>query len=252
MSDSGGEQPTAGVARPARAISRRIGLPSGRAVLGAFLVTVAVVGLFASFRRAQEDTRSSYVVVASTVPAGQQISPADLAVRLLELGELADRTLTDPDDAVGSVAVQTLVPGQLLQEADIVRPGAGAPGTGDHAYEISFSLDRSRALGGRLVPGEVVDVIATLDAGGTSCTTVVAPKARVIRIGTGDDDTLTTRDSLAVTLAVDDDTAVLGLVFAVDESDVTIVRSTRNQDRALQGAYCGRSVVQAQAGETSS
>lgn len=250
MSDIGDEPSTAGGHRPTRTISRRVGLPSGRAVLGAFLVTVAVVGLFASFRRAQEDTRSPYVVVASTVPAGHQISAADLAVRLLDIGDLADRTLTDPDGAVGAVAVQTLVPGQLLQDADIVRPGPGAPETGDDAYEVSFSLDRSRALGGRLVPGEVVDVIATLDAGGTSCATVVVPKARVIRIGTGDEQTLSARDSLAVTLAVADDAAVLGLVFAVDESDVTIVRSTRNQETAIQGTFCGRSVLQA--AETSS
>ena len=37
--------------RPDRTIGRRNALPSGRAVIGALLVTIAVVGLFAAYQR---------------------------------------------------------------------------------------------------------------------------------------------------------------------------------------------------------
>lgn len=233
-------------ARPHRSIGRRGGLPSGRAVVGALLVTLAVVGLFASYRRSQDDTGSPYVIVASTVPAGAVITDADLAIRALDLGELAGRTFTTKAAVVGSVAVQTLVPGQLLQEANVL---PASPGTdpeadsGSAGFEISFSLDRSRALDGRLVPGEVVDVLATINTSGQSCTTVVAPKARVVRIGRGDGEVLTNRTDFSVTLAIDDADSVLGVAYAVDESDVTIVRSTRAQDVELPGTFCGREAL---------
>ena len=230
--------------RPERTIARRAALPSGRAVIGALLVTIAVVGLFAAYRQSQQETGVPHVVVARTVPAGDVITTADLAVRTLDLGEIADRTFTDPSQAVGSVAVQTLLPGQLLQEANVLQPGAGSEGTDVGSFEISFAIDRSRALGGAIVPGEVVDVVATVDEGGTSCTTVVVPKARVVSIGAGDQEVLTSRNDFAVTLAIDSDQSVLGLVYAVDEADITIVRSTRAQDEAITGAFCGDTALQ--------
>jgi Flp pilus assembly protein CpaB len=227
--------------RPTHTISRRIGLPSGRAVVGALLVTVAVVGLFASYRSSQAETGSPYVVVANTIPAGQVVAESDLVVRLLDIGELGERTFTDPAQAVGSVAVQTLLPGQLLQQSTVALTNAGATSS----FEVSFAIERSRALDGRLTPGEVVDVLATLSEGGDSCTTVVAPKARVIRVGSGGDQGLTKRSDFSVTLAVAQSEHVLAAVFAADEAEVTLVRATRVQDTALDGAYCGAPLVEA-------
>lgn len=240
--DTSGEtatEPTADGARPPRSTGRRVGLPSGRAVVGALLVTIAIVGLFAAYRNAQEDTGTPFVVVARTVPAGQVIESGDLAVRDLDLGEIADRTFTSPSEAVGAIAVQTLLPGQLLQEANVLQPGAGTAGVDSGTFEVSFSIERSRALGGTLVPGELVDVVATVDSQGTSCSTVVVPKARVVSVGASDQEVLTSRADFAVTLAVDRDQSVLGLVYAVDEADITIVRSTRAQDNTIDGSFCG-------------
>lgn len=229
--------------RPERTIGRRNALPSGRAVIGALLVTVAVVGLFAAYRQSQQETGTAHVVVARTVGAGEVITVDDLAIRTLDLGEIADRTFTDPSQAIGSVAVQTLLPGQLLQEANVLQPGAGVDGDDIGSFEISFAIDRSRALGGAITPGEVVDVVATVDDSGTSCATVVVPKARVVSVGSSDQEVLSSRDDFAVTLSVDDDRSVLGLVYAVDEADITIVRSTRAQADLIGGAFCGDSAL---------
>ncbi|MEM7285092.1 MAG: SAF domain-containing protein [Actinomycetota bacterium] len=225
--------------RPERTIGRRAALPSGRAVVGALLVTIAVVGLFAAYRQSQRETGVPHVVVARTVAAGDVIGRGDLAVRMLDLGEIADRTFTDPTQAIGSVAVQTLLPGQLLQEANVLEPGVGTTGADVGTFEISFAIDRSRALGGALVPGEVVDIVATVDDGGPSCATVVVPKARIVSVGSGDQEVLSSRNDFAVTLAVDSDQSVLGLIYAVDEADITVVRSTRAQNDAIAGAFCG-------------
>lgn len=237
-------EPAPEARRPVRTIGRRVGLPSSRALLGAFLVTVAVVGLFVSFRRSQDDPTSPYVVVATTVPAGQVITEDDLAIRRLDLGELADRTFTAEAEAVGAVAVQTLLPGQLLQHGTVLHPAPGQDPAAPATFEVSFSIDRARALGGRLQPGELVDVVATLDVdasppGRQRCTTVVAAGARVVGAGAVDDEILTGGGAYTVTVAVPEDQAVLGLVFAVDQSEVTIVRATRAQDLRSAGSYCG-------------
>ena len=229
--------------RPRRVIGRRTALPSGRAVVGALLVTLAVVGLFAAYRQSQRETGTPHVVVARTVAAGEVVGAGDLAVRTLDLGELADRTFTDPAQAVGAIAVQTLLPGQLLQEANVIQPAAGVTGSDVGTFEISFAIDRSRALGGDLLPGEVVDVVATVDEGGTSCATVVVHKARVVRSGGTDQDVLTSRGDFALTLAVAADQDVLGLVYAIDEADITVVRSTRAQDDTIGGTFCGDSAL---------
>lgn len=210
--------------------------------MGALLVTLAVVGLFTAFRRSQAVAGSPYVVVAQTVPAGQVIDDADLAVRELDLGELADRTYTSTQQVVGSVAVQTLLPGQLLQEGNILPPASDA---GVTPFELSFAVDRSRALNGALSPGEVVDVVATLDANGTSCSFVVVPRASVVGVrGGGETEVLSTSGSVTVTVSIDQSADVLGLVHAVDEADITVIRSTRNPDLAIDGAFCGDAAVE--------
>lgn len=232
---------TANGVKPPNRINRRVGLPTGRAVVGALLVTLAVVGLFASFRRSQATTGSPYVVVAQTVPAGQVVTEADLAVRELDIGELADRTFTSRQQAIGGVAVQTLLPGQLLQEGNLLPPAAEDGAT---PFELSFAVDRSRALNGSLIPGEVVDVVATLKSSGTSCSFVVVPRARVVAVrGGGESEVLSTSGSVTVTVSIDRSADVLGLVHAVDEADITIIRSTRAPDVPLDGAFCGDAAV---------
>lgn len=229
-------------ARPGHTISRRVGLPTSRAVVGALLVTVAVVGLFAAFRRSQTQPGMPHVVVAQTVAAGQVIDESDLAIRELDLGELTDRTYTSTAQAVGSVAVQTLLPGQLLQDGMVLDASAGDH---DAPFELSFAVDRARALSGALTPGETVDVVATLDANGASCSFVVAPRARVVAVrGGGDSEVISTSGSITVTVSVDGAQDVLGLVHAIDEADVTVIRSTRAPDRLLDGAFCGDAAVE--------
>ena len=227
---------------PAQRISRAVPLPTGRAVIGALLVTFAVVGLFSSYRRSQAASGTDYVVVSHTVPAGAVIEPEHLTLRELDLGEIGDRTLTEPSAAVGSVAIQTLVPGQLVQRANILDASSGAADD-SAAVEVSFAIPRARALNGNLSTGETVDVVATIDQDGDTCSLVVAPRAQVVCVRGGTDAVISSERDLTVTLALTEDSSVLRLIFAADEADLTIVRATRAQGTTIQGSFCGPSVM---------
>jgi hypothetical protein len=222
-----------------RRIVRRVGLPSGRAVVGAVLITVSVMGLFVANQRAQREPTTTYAVVATTVPAGTAVTADQLRALPMDLPvDVANRTVVSIDDAVGAIAVETLHPGQLLSTAALLAPTDPAAGDGVH-FELSLSLERSRALDAGLRPGELVDVVATLDSGAQACTRVVADRARVMRSsGSGDELLTSASGSITVTVAIDDPAEVLAVVHAVDEADVTVVRATRAQQTPIEGTFC--------------
>ena len=85
-----------------------------------------------------------------------------------------------------------------------------------------FAITTDRALGGSIRPGERVDLIATLPAGGTS---QVAEDAVVIETRTETDGLLTETGRLVLTVRLQAQAEVLGLVEAVDEGQLTVVRS---------------------------
>lgn len=222
-----------------RRIVRRVGLPSGRAVVGAVLITVSVIGLFVANQRAQREPTTTYAVVVTTVPAGTAITAGQLRALPMDLpDDVANRSVAHVDDAIGAVAVETLHPGQLLSAAALLAPSDAAAGDGVH-FELSLSLDRSRALDAGLRPGELVDVVATLDSGARACTRVVADRARVMRTsGSGDELLSSASGSMTVTVAIDDPDEVLAVVHAVDEAEVTVVRATRAQQVPIGGTFC--------------
>lgn len=229
-----------GATRPDRSITRRGGLPTGRAVVGALLVTASVVGLFVAYRESQQGPDTSYVVMAREVRAGERIEADDVTLRAMQLSDdVARLATTDLDAAIGSVAIETQLPGQLVQPQAILAPATGEPSQ-DTSHELSFSISRSRALAGTLQPGELVDVVATVADTGATCTAVVVSNARVVRVGgAGGDDLLTGGSGdLTITLAVAQPDDVLSAVFAIDEADVTIIRSTRAERGALSGQFC--------------
>ncbi len=134
---------------PPRRIVRRVGLPSGRAVVGAMLITVSVIGLFVANQRAQRAPTTTYAVVTTTVPAGTAIEAIHLRAMPMDLpDDVGARSVARIDDAVGAIAVETLHPGQLLSAAALLAPTDPTAGDGG-SFEVSLALDRSRALDSR-------------------------------------------------------------------------------------------------------
>jgi pilus assembly protein CpaB len=219
------ERPSVASARATsggRPLRRRSGLPSGRAVVGGFLVAVSALGVFAAYARATQAPQTTYVVARGDIPVGTRLT-GDLLTRLpMTLPDVvAERaTFSDERTLIGAVTVGPIRRGELVQAGDVVKKRS-APGE----LEISFAIDTSRAVGGTLRPGERVDVLATFGGGGDTYTVAVVRQARVLD-SSRDTGALAGGDSEVLTLAVASSEEALALTHAVNAGEVTLVRST--------------------------
>ena len=84
----------AGVRAAGRVISSRRALPSGRALVGALLITVATIGAFAVATSTEDGPATDYLVMTRDLRAGDSITEADVRFEPMTLSEeLAGRTL---------------------------------------------------------------------------------------------------------------------------------------------------------------
>lgn len=190
-----------------RRVTRRRTLPGGRAVVGALLITLAVIGVFAAWLSATSAPTTSYVVVRTDLAPGEELAPDDLRLVAMDLPEeQAARTFTSIEDATASVTLSPLAVGDLLTRS-VVRPPDDVPGTALFSFEVASA----RAVAGELRPGDRVDVLATDDG----VTGYVATDVPVVRAGGDGGD-------LVVTVALDDPALVLALAHASDEGSLHV------------------------------
>ncbi len=206
-----------------RSVGRSRSLPSGRAALGALLVTLAGIGFYLASVRATSVPTTPYVVVVRDLSPGHRLTSNDLKVVNLRLeSALIARTFTDKAALVGARTLGPIGGGELLQQSNIIQNAQGAAGR-----EMSFSIDTARALDGQLRPGERVDVVATADADGGPKTTIVIGAALVIRVS---GDGLTgTGERIVVVLALRNTEEELSLAQAVNEANIILVRANGNE-----------------------
>ena len=182
---------------PVRRVVRRRSLPGSRAVVGGFLVAAASVGTFAAYTTASTSPGHTFVVLTRDISAGERLATADVRLVPGDLpAEQRGTVLTDLDVATGAVAVSPLREGQLLATSDVVKL-AGVDGRG----QLSIPVEPARANNGQLTPGELVDVIATSTAAGSTSTETIAVDAVVVRVFTGDQ-SLGSTSSVVVTLSL--------------------------------------------------
>ena len=181
-----------------REVQRRRTLPSGRAVVGGFLVAAAVVGVVAVAQGGTGTPTDSYAVVRVDVDAGEALRAGDLELVPLDLPD-AQRAVSYTDLAVldGATALAPLTAGQLVQSSDVAKP-PGGPGLAT----VSLPVEPSRALEGELRRGDRVDVIATSTEGGAPSTRTVAAGALVVSVVEESGGGLGGPTGLAVELAV--------------------------------------------------
>jgi Flp pilus assembly protein CpaB len=213
-------------------VRRRRPLPGGRAAIGALLVAVAAVGTFAAASGATADPRRPYLVARADLPVGHRLARSDLAVGRMDLpAYLARGHAFSPADAeglVGSLVVGPVARGELLQRSALRTDGPAAP-TG---RQVSFPIDPASAVGGRLQPGEYVDVLATYN----DTTATVVRAARVVEAK--DRGGLSGGDSLTLTLDVASAEAAMAVAHAVNQGHITVVRSgPRPADERPAPAY---------------
>ncbi len=205
-----------------RRITRHHSLPGGRAVVGALLVAGAAVAVFAAYLDATRDPSTRYLVAAEPLAPGTVIDDADTARALFSATPLA---LEDPVAAhavaeedlevlVGRTLAAPLAAGELLQRSALADVGR----TPD-SHVLSFALPAADAVGGALVPGGTIDVVATYRSGGDASTRYVVRGVPVLDVTSGGG----TGASVVLTVALRDVEEVQALGHAVHTATVLVV-----------------------------
>jgi Flp pilus assembly protein CpaB len=203
---------------PARTIHRRPGLPGGRALVGALLMSLAAVGVFLAYSGANEAPSDALVVATRAIRVGDEITGDDVRVVRAELpGSTKETTFATTDDVLGRVALGPIDEGEIVQAGAVT---ADRPVDGGH--EVALTLPREQLAVGRLKAGERVDVFVTYE----ERTTSVARGAEVVQIATSSDGSLTSDREVSVVVAVSSGEVVAAIVHALRTGDVTVVRST--------------------------
>ncbi|MEY2430835.1 MAG: hypothetical protein QOC92_560 [Acidimicrobiaceae bacterium] len=203
-------------------LKRRRSLPSGRAVVGGFLVAVAALGAFVAARGTGGGPSQLYVVVAHDVVAGTKLKASDLRTTAVDLpDDMAARAFTNVDAVAGRIATTSLANGELVQASSVVGGDAADP-----RFQLSIPVERSRALDGLLVAGEKVDVLVTYGTGSDAATFVVVRGADVLRVDQGQRGALTANNDTIILLAVARPDDALAVTHAAQAGKITIVRAT--------------------------
>lgn len=210
-------------------------------MVGALLVTAAAVGTFAAYLDATARPTGRYVVATAAIEPGTRLgSLADVGERFgtiaLELpSEVAARAIaaSTVDGLVGQVVLTPLEPGDLLTRTQLLEDGGV-----DGAHTLSFALPSTAAVGGRLRPGERIDVLATYGAGDRASTAYVVRGIALLRVSNADGGgSLGDSGEVTLTVAVPAPEDVQALGHAVNTAEVFVARSTA--DRAGVDAASG-------------
>jgi pilus assembly protein CpaB len=200
-----------------RRVERRVGLPSGRAVVGGLLMALAAVGTFLAYADATADDTIEVLVAARDLTPGETIRASDVELVPVELPGGVRGLFGAVDAAVGRQIAAPVEAGEFLLASATVVPLEGA-----ETLEVAISVPASRAVG-RLRAGERVDVFSTWSG---DVTQLIAVDARVVEVRGSSSEGLGGRDSVAVRLAVADFAQIEALVHAQAAGDITMIRAT--------------------------
>jgi pilus assembly protein CpaB len=195
--------------------------PLTRLTASHLLMVLAAVLAFATnlmVLRGQEETRDA-VVATGRIEAGRVIVPTDLTVAEVDVDDGLFATLLPGQQSqtlVGMVATRTIEAGHLLSVDDI-RPVA-APSA---QRAISIPIEIEHAVGGGLVAGDRIDLIAV----GESGPEYVLAGAEVLQVPSTERGSLTGATGFFVVVAVDDQQA-LAVAAAIRSGEIEIARST--------------------------
>lgn len=165
---------------PARALRRPFRLDL-RILLGLALALAAVGGNVAAWKAAT-DTRA-VLVVTRDLPAGSVLVVSDLDVAQLNLADAlyaAALPATDLSAVVGQRLAEPAHTGQVLARGQL----ASRPLLGPGQVALTIAVRPETAAGGRLQPGDSVQVLVTRDKGKPgSATTTVLERVVIYEVG---------------------------------------------------------------------
>ena len=220
----------------ARSITSRRALPSGRAVVGALLVTVAAIGSFVIATGGSPTPDTSYLVTARSIHAGEPVTTDDFVLLPIELPvEVAATAISGTAGLDGATALDNLRVGELVSTRDLLAAADGADGTNLATHELTLPVPRDRT-GQSLVPGDRVTVLASLSTGDGSISVVAVEDALVVAWETGGEG-IGASGTAALTLALTEPATVMELAHLAHEGDLTVVRTTRAMSDVYPDVY---------------
>jgi pilus assembly protein CpaB len=137
------------------------------AAVGAVLLVTYVQG--AEERALEGQTLVSVFVVTEPIDKGTEAADLEGSVELrdIQTDNAADGVVSDLDDLTGLVAAVDLVPGEQVLLSRFETPAEASVATRidvpAELLQATISISPERAVGGRLVPGDLVAVIASFE-----------------------------------------------------------------------------------------
>ena len=212
---------------PTRTIRRRSGLPSGRAVVGGFLVALATVGMFAAYSNATAEPTTTYVVAARDLAPGDRVDASAVELVALDLPDEQRRRSYDAvEPLIDATVVEPLLAGELLQEGSLIATGAE-----DGSRTVSFAIEPARAVNGTLRSGERIDLLATFGSGTQACTHLIAADVPIVAIAEATGSLVNQGGGLTVTVQIDDADQSVAVAHAANAGAMTLVRTTHADAR---------------------
>lgn len=200
--------------------SRRL---AARVSTGHVLMVVCGVAaallVFVAIRSA--DHTVQVAVAAEQLRAGQRIGATSFAYTPVHADDAVLATLIHPaaaEQLVGWIVTTAVEPGDLISRRMLRAPQAAAA-----QRAMSIPIAANRAAGGRLSPGDVIDVVEVLD--GTARYVVTGVEVLEVHQGGQGLAAAATGGGFALSVAVDDASA-LRLSAAIEHGAIHIVRST--------------------------
>lgn len=195
-----------------------------RAVIGGFLVAVAVVIVFAAVLSTSGHHMTPYEVAAAPLPAGTTIGAADLTTTRMDLGgSPRSSAFQTPSALLGRTLAVAVPPGALIQSSMLVAP------TGSTLRPVSISVDANSLSD--LATGQAVDVLdapSSTTTGTASAVTVVMRGATLLSVHHSDSGLLSSSSNgstVVVTLGVANLTEAEQLVSAERTGTVELIQA---------------------------
>ena len=205
--------------RGRRVIRRHRALPGGRAVLGGFLVAIAVVGLFAAYSGAASKGETRVLVAAHDIAVGDRLGATDvIAVSAKLPDQQRSQTFAAASQVTGRLVIGPVGKGEIVQAASVLGRDRTPP---FRSVTVQVDAAQTKSIG----EGDVVDVLMTTGSAEASRTELVATGVRVLRVG-GAGQGLSGDPKPAVTFAVTSLDEVGKLVQAAHAGAVTLIRAT--------------------------
>lgn len=212
--------PTTAPPNGVRPLPRRRGVPNGRAALGGLLVALAILLLFSVADSRGGTHLERYVVARRPLLIGAHIAASDLTTAAIHVptGNLRRHVFNNPNRVVGAVVVAPVAAGELVQASAII-----AADSVTDQRQVSVPIASARALGDRLQPGELVDVVATFGSGADAFSLAVVKSARVVARDTSGGPLGDSKGEVVI-LAVRTSEEAVAVAHAIAAGQISLIR----------------------------